>query len=274
MSRRVHSSRSWDPVADWYIGWVGSKGSDHHRKLAIPAVLDLLGDIRTQQILDIGCGTAALAAHVVRRGGGYTGVDASRRLLAHARQHHRVGCRFFHGDATRLGSLRGLHPGEFDAAVFLLSIQDIDPLEDALICAARALRPGGRIVILMLHACFRVPRQSGWGQDPARRLRYRRVDSYLTPLSVPMKSYDGGRGATRSYHRPLQHYLNGLADCGLSLRRVCEIPASEDPVRGKHGRAERRVSSEIPLFMGLLAQKPAQPSAGGATNTAHAEAKW
>ena len=49
---------------------------------------------------------------------------------------------------------------------------------------------------------------------PGRRLRYRRVDRYLTRLAVPMKSYGGG-GATRSYHRPLGAYVNGLAACGL-----------------------------------------------------------
>ena len=42
--RRKNEPRtSWTPVADWYNGWVGAKGSEHHRKLAIPMVLDLEG---------------------------------------------------------------------------------------------------------------------------------------------------------------------------------------------------------------------------------------
>ena len=135
---------------------------------------------------------------------------------------------------------------------FLLSIQDIDPLDDALASATWALRPGGRIVVLMTHPCFRVPRQSGWGWDEGRQLRFRRVDSYLGPLAVPMKAHGGG--ATRSYHRPLSAYVNGLAACGMYVEGIREIPRpSEAP--GPNARAERRASEEIPLFLGLRAVK-------------------
>src|SRR5690606_21175062 len=110
----------------------------------------------------------------------------------------------------------GLSPGTFHAAVFLLSIQDIEPLGEALEGVRATLAPGGRLVIVMTHPCFRVPRQSGWGVDEGRGLTYRRVDRYLTELAVPMKRYGrGGReGATRSYHRPLQTYVEALARVG------------------------------------------------------------
>ena len=41
----------------------------------------------------------------------------------------------------------------------------VDPLEPALASAAWALRPGGRLALLLTHPCFRIPRQSGWGWD-------------------------------------------------------------------------------------------------------------
>jgi SAM-dependent methyltransferase len=253
---RKYSSRSWDPVADWYIGWVGAKGSDHHRTLAIPATMDLLGDIRGRHVLDIGCGTGAVAAHVSRRGGQYTGVDKSRRLVDFARRHHGTGGRVIHGDATRLDRVAGLARGGFDAAVFLLSLQDIDPLRDAMAGAAWALRPGGKAVVLMTHPCFRIPRQSGWGWDPDRRLQFRRVDRYLTPLAVPMKAYGRNRkGATWSHHRPLEAYVDAMVEVGLLLESIREIPAPEDPNRGSRSRAERRANVEIPLFMGIRATK-------------------
>jgi hypothetical protein len=144
-------------------------------------------------------------------------------------------------------------PTPHEKAKVELSIQDIDPLEDALASAAGALRGGGRVVLLMTHPCFRIPRQSGWGWDAGRQLRFRRVDSYLGRLAVPMKAHAGG-GATRSYHRPLAAYVNGLAACGLYVDRVCEIPRPSD-APGPHARAERRASEEIPLFLGLRAVK-------------------
>ena len=36
------SSRSWDAVAHWYVGWAGTHGSRHHKALAIPLALELL----------------------------------------------------------------------------------------------------------------------------------------------------------------------------------------------------------------------------------------
>ena len=259
MSKRrktaIPSSSSWDPVADWYIGWVGARGSDHHRKLAIPAALDLMSPLESRRVLDIGCGTAAIARHIVAAGGAYTGMDSSHRLLGYARRHQRHAI-FVHGDATRLSEAPGLRAASFDVALFLLSVQDIDPLPEAVASAAWALRPGGRLVILMTHPCFRIPRQSGWGWDSGRGLQYRRIDRYLTPLSVPLKSYGRDRsGATRSHHRPLEDYVCALAENGLAVDLMREIPADRGLVSGARTRAERRADREIPLFLGLRAVK-------------------
>jgi SAM-dependent methyltransferase len=246
------ASRSWDPVAGWYSGWVGAQGSEHHRRLAIPALLGLLEPVAGERILDVGCGTGALAPHVTKSGARYTGIDASRKLLAFARQHHGARGDFVLGDATRLADCSALRAGSFDAATFLLSIQDIDPLESAIQSAVWALRHGGRIVILMTHPCFRVPRQSGWGWDAHRKLQYRRIDRYLTPLAVPMKPYGGGlRGATRSYHRPLTDYITALATAGLLVDRLLELPTYRDASRARGGTIAHSAECEIPLFLGV-----------------------
>lgn len=78
--------------------------------------------------------------------------------------------RLFVGDARNLSQVPGLQAESFDAVVFLLSIQDMDPLPAVLRSAAWSLRAGGRLVILMTHPCFRVPRQSGWDWDAQRKL--------------------------------------------------------------------------------------------------------
>ena len=253
--RRGQGSRtSWDPVADWYDGWVGKHGSRYHQQVAIPSLLALLEPQPDEQILDIGAGQGVLAPHVVEAGAHYTGVDVSRKLLQRARHYHKQG-RFLFGDARSLEKVEGLEPDAFDAAVFLLSIQDMDPLQPVLASAAWALRPGGRLVILMTHPAFRIPRQSGWGWDEKRKLRYRRVDTYLTPLPVPMKSHGGDQGVTRSYHRPLHVYVNGLAASGLLVNQLQEIPAHDVMGAGSRSKAEKRANEEIPLFLGIRAVK-------------------
>lgn len=247
--KQSRSPSGWEPVADWYDGWVGADGSHHHRKLAIPAVLQLLELQRGEQILDVGCGQGVLAPHITSSGARYTGVDISPKMIAIARRRHRG--RFLRGDARHLHRVSALRPGSFDAAVFLLSIEDMNPLESVIQSAAWALRDGGRIVVLMRHPCFRVPRQSGWGYDADRKLNYRRVDSYLTPLSVPMKPYEQSEtGVTISFHRPLHHYINTLAMYGYMVDYLDEI-VTHQPGSGQH---ERRADEEFPLFMALRAR--------------------
>lgn len=246
---------SWEPVADWYTGWVGEDGGRHHRYVSIPAVLDLLEPRAGEEILDIGAGPGVLAPSIARSGARYTGVDASRRLLSFARKHHGRHGRFILGDARGLQASHELSAGMFDAAVFLLSIQDMDDLPSVLRSLAWALRGGGRVVMLMTHPCFRVPRLSGWGWDEGRSLQYRRVDRYLTPLPVPMETAGGSGAATVRFHRPLHEYVNGLADHGLLVERIHELPTYKVRSRGPRAEAENRATQEIPIFLGLRARK-------------------
>lgn len=249
-------STSWDDVSAWYDGWMGQQGGDYHRQIAIPALLKLLEPNAGETVLDIGAGQGVLAPYLQDAGVDYVGVEASPKLVRRARKRH-CQARFMQGDARSLAKVAGIEKGGFDTAVFLLSIQDMDPLDVVLHNAAWALKPGGRLVILMTHPCFRIPRQSGWGWDEQRKLRLRRIDRYLTALRVPLKPSKRGKGrVTKSFHRPLQAYINGLAACGLLVDRVQEIPV-EDVAQLSNGRlkAGTRASAEIPLFLGIRARK-------------------
>ncbi len=252
--RATPRNTSWDPVAEWYQGMVGENGHKFHRRVAIPALLDLLEPQSGEHVLDIGCGPGALSPYLHERGVRYTGVDASERLLQAAREQHRDHGQFLRGDSRNLAALRELKAGMFDGATFLLSIQDMDPLREVFDSAAWAVKPGGRVVIVMTHPCFRIPRQSGWGWDDGRKLRFRRIDRYLTSLPVPMKPYPGQNGVTRSFHRPLHEYINGMARVGLAVERMLELPTFEEH-RGEAGRADTLADQEIPLFLGLRAVK-------------------
>ncbi len=128
IKRKSPIATSWDPVAAWYDGWVGQAGSKYHRTLAIPALLDVLDPRPGERIIDIGAGQGVLAPYIANAHAHYTGVDASPKLLQLARKHHRQHGTFLQGDARGLQQVPGLTANSFDAAVFLLSIQDMDPL--------------------------------------------------------------------------------------------------------------------------------------------------
>jgi ubiquinone/menaquinone biosynthesis C-methylase UbiE len=252
---RGAAETSWEQVATWYDGWVGEHGSAYHRELAIPAVLELLDPRAGEAILDVGGGQGVLAPYLVEAGARVTVVDASRRLIAAARRRHARmrDARFLIGDARRLQALADLQAGAHDAAVFLLSIQDMDPLDEVMRSVEWALRPVARVVLLMTHPAFRQPRHSGWGFDEGRKLTYRRIDGYLTPMAVPMKSLGGG-APTRSFHRPISAYINALGDVGFATDAMLELPDLPPERRpGRAARADERAQGEIPIFLALRA---------------------
>ena len=167
----------------------------------------------------------------------------------HARHQN---ARFLFADATKLDSYTYLKANLFSCGVFLLSIQDMSPLDHVLRSVVGCLDRNGRLVILMTHPCFRIPRQSGWGWDKQRKLRYRRIDNYLTKLQVPMKTHK--HGATRSYHRPLQTYINELGNNGFMIDQIREIPVG-DVINKNRSKADKRADMEIPLFLAIRAVK-------------------
>ena len=246
---------SWERVATWYDGWVGDRGSTYHRELAIPALLDLLQPRPGERVIDVGGGQGVLAAPLVEAGATVTVVDASARLIAAARRRHgRLrNARFVHGDARRLPAVADLEAGTYDAATFLLSIQDMDPLDDVVRGIDWALAPMSRVVVVMTHPAFRQPRHSGWGYDEGRKLTYRRIDGYLEELAVPMKSLGGGL-PTRSFHRPISTYVNALAEAGFATDAMLELPdLPPDRRPGRAARGDARANAEIPIFLGLRA---------------------
>ena len=246
--QRFAKSTSWESVAQWYNGWVGKRGSHYHRKVALPTVMELLELRSKEKVLDIGAGSGVLAPHIAKQGGLYTGIDLSSSLIKLAKRYHGNKGHFIQGDARHLSAHPRIGAKGFDAAVFLLSLQDMQPLDEVLRAASWALRPDGRLIVFMIHPCFRVPRQSGWEWDKHRKLSYRRIDSYLKPLSVPMKSHKNG--TTRSFHRPLEHYISALSGAGLWLEHLREIP--DVPLNPKGLEAQ---NPDIPLFLALRARK-------------------
>ena len=99
-----------------------------------------------QALIDIGCGTGAMTALLVRRSGvEATGVDASEEMLEVARSREGEHCRFVHGRAEELPFAEG----SFDRALMKLVIHLVDRPR-ALAEARRVLRHDGALVISTL----------------------------------------------------------------------------------------------------------------------------
>lgn len=244
----------WDHVASWYDRLVGDEGSDYHQQVIIPAALRLLAPRPGERFLDVCCGQGVFCRALLQQGAGFVhGVDASA-LLIEAAQRRGGGVEYTVADARRLGPLAD---GSYDGASCLMALQDLDDMGSVCSGMAAALRPGGRAVLILMHPCFRIPRQSSWGWDEAHKTQYRRIDRYATPQQIPISTRPGAAPDlhTTFHHRPLRDYVNALGEAGLPTIAADELLSHRRSSSGGKARGENRAAAEIPVFLALLCRR-------------------
>lgn len=243
----------WGGVAEWYDQLVGEEGSEFHREVIFPGVLKLLGLQPGQEVVDVACGQGVLCRLLHQRGFKPTGVDAAAELVKLARERSDPSIPYFVGDARQLNFLPA---GRFHAATCILAIQNIDSLPPVFEGVQRALVPGGRFVLVMMHPCFRGPKHTSWGWEE-QKVQYRRVDRYLLSRKEPIFTHPGKKTGqyTWSFHRPIQMYVRALRNAGLLIDAMEEWASHKTSTSGPRAAAENVARKEIPMFMAIRAIK-------------------
>ena len=242
---------SWESSHKWYDSLVGEKGHYYHEHVVLPHCLKLLSLKQGDSLLDLGCGQGILSRHIPAHID-YVGIDASPSLIKEAKKRSQKP--FHVGDITKPLNLK--HE-PFSHAALVLVLQNVEDHEKALENASKALKPGGRLLIVLNHPCFRIPRQSNWGVDEAKKLQYRRIDLYLSSLKIPIQTNPGAgekSATTWSFHHPLSVYTEALFKTGFVITKLEEW-TSDKKSTGAKARMENRSREEFPLFLALLAQK-------------------
>jgi ubiquinone/menaquinone biosynthesis C-methylase UbiE len=244
----------WGEVARWYDQLVGEAGSEYHRHVVLPGVLRLLDPQPGQQVLDVACGQGVLCRILHERGLQVTGVDAADGLIKTARQRGPDTIRYILADARQLGFLSG---DQFDLAACVLAVQNFNPLQPMFQHVARALKPGGRFVIAMMHPCFRGMKETGWGWDENKKVQFRRVDRYLLPRKSPIQTHPGAAPEqyTWTFHKPIESYVKYLRNAGLLIDALEEWPSHKSSQPGPRAAAENTARKEIPMFMAIRGVK-------------------
>jgi ubiquinone/menaquinone biosynthesis C-methylase UbiE len=249
------SDTSWETSSSWYDKIVGPKGHYYHQQIIIPSVLRLLKmDKKTHpHLLDLACGQGILSRHLPK-GMKYLGIDASHSLIEAAKKYEpKSPHQFFVHD---LSHPLDLHYKEFSQATCILAIQNLAHPLELIRTAFEHLRKTATFIIVLNHPCYRIPRQSSWGVDEQKKLQYRRVDRYMSPLKIPIQTQPSKQESeqTWSFHHPLSHYTSLLKQAGFVLD-VIEEWCSDKKSTGKNAAMENRSRQEFPLFMTLVARK-------------------
>lgn len=254
----------WNQVADWYDTIVGDQGSEYHQHVVLPGLLRMLKPTPGMRILDIACGQGVLCRQLQEKGAIVTGLDAAPRLLEAARKRSHPDIRYVAGDARDLAATPGLEAASFDAATIVLAVQNISPLKGVFDSAAWALKPGGRLLLVMMHPAFRSPKATSWGWE-GNQTQYRRVDRYLMPRKEPIVSHPGKKDGkyTWTFHWPLQSYVKSMAAAGFLIDGLEEWAGHKVSEPGPRAKAENNARAEIPLFMAIRAVKSSPAAVTG-----------
>lgn len=279
---------SWKKVAGWYDKTV--KDDDSYQKNVIyPNLSRWFQDLKGKKVIDVGCGQGFFSRLLADKGATVTGVDSGGSLIQIAKEENKNinpvrssreklryvsavgkqifipgenkgnyasnGIKFVKADAQNLSFAKA---GEFDMALCVLSLQNMENLKAVIGEISRVLKPNGKLVAVLNHPAFRIPQNSSWGFDEGNKIQYRRIDSYLSPAKVKIDMHPSEKIKkvyTYSFHHSIQDYMKALAASSLAIVKIEEWISHRKSETGPRAKVEDVARKEIPVFMAFEAVK-------------------
>ncbi|TNM64148.1 class I SAM-dependent methyltransferase [Streptomyces sp. NP160] len=171
---------SYDRVADAYVQTgAGLLGPEPWLRAALAAFAEHVAPLGP--VLDVGCGPGTTTAHLAGLGVDVRGVDLSPRMVQHARRLH-PGPSFDVASATELQ----LADASLGGALAWWSLFNLprDVLAEVVADLARALVPGGQLLLGTHVGDEDVPRTSAYGVDGVRWTTHRWLPEALVAVVV------------------------------------------------------------------------------------------
>lgn len=197
----------WSTFSEDDIKIFGDDGDSARKNLLDPAVFTLAGDLKDKNILDAGCGNGYLSRKLAKAGASVTGIEPSESLYQHCVKLETMQPQ---GIKYRQLDLADLDVDQvYDKAFLINVLMDIPEYEVALRNVVHSLKPGGELILSILHPCF-----PGF-EDDWKKLGYVKVEEYFN--APPLKQKYG-----YLFNRSLQDYINGIIQGGCNITQIIE----------------------------------------------------
>ena len=210
-----------------------------------PILLELIGKLTNQRILDLGCGDATFGQEALAKGcQTYLGIDGSINMVNSAQQ----GLAGTNGKVVQAALEDWEYPTEaFDLVVSRLVLHYIKDIDAIFRQIYRALTHRGRFVFSVEHpiitSCDR-----GWqGKGPRQDWL---VDNYFDKgerITVWMG------GEVIKYHRTIEDYFVSLQRAGFLIKDLREGEPKREQLGNDNDTYQRR--KRIPLFLIIASEK-------------------
>lgn len=266
---------SWGKVASWYDRMINDENS-YQNKVILPKVMKILEDNvkknNAEVILDLGCGVGFFTEKFYNRfvdtksaievQNKIVGVDIGQESIDVAKTKTSSAIEYHVNTAESLPFLKNM---SVDKITIILALQNIKFAQKCIAECSRVLKKNGKVVVVMNHPYFRIPKNTSWNWDSENFKQYRRVDRYLSPFEIQIDMNPGKKdktakekkeATTLSFHRPMSWYVNEFAKQGLLVEDMQEwishIATDQGP---KKTPALEFARQEFPLFMCLVLGK-------------------
>lgn len=210
-------STAWDAIAAEYAQWVRGTDTPGQASTTIVTdnVLEIAGDVRGKDILDLGCGEGYLSRALWRQGANIWGIDAAPGMIHIAREADvEHSARYVVGDIT---FELPYDKDRFDLIISNMVFMDIENVGEAIKQATRVLKTHGKLIFSVVHPCF-FHALGEWidinTPHPALRFKNRYIQQIAYRKRLPGLSSDV---LVNHYNRPIQDYVRLLLENELSI---------------------------------------------------------
>lgn len=229
----------WDSASDWYDKNMGERGDTLNHDVIYPSLSKLLGDISGKSILDSGCGSGYLSAHLAIRAKSVVGTDFANSFVMLCKNKYSsvANLSFEVHDVTKQMPFPDAH---FDCVVSKMVLQYVQTIDIFAQESARVLKSRGKVVVIVDHP-FNT--QFYFAQAVAGKInpKYPGLKDYFNHEPQSKLSL-WGKVELTWYPKTVEEYIQPFINSGLYLKKIVELP-------------EEKKGFRIPRILGLLFEK-------------------
>jgi ubiquinone/menaquinone biosynthesis C-methylase UbiE len=230
---------SYDEYAAEYAALIQSRdewGFSPYLDLVVPALLQVVGQVRGKRVLDACCGEGHFSRLLAERGAAVVGVDISPNLIAQARQKESLEKQGISYLVHDLAEPLPQYGDAFDLITCNLGLNDVADYVPFIENLAAMLKERGVLAISMNNPYSAVVRE--------------KVEHYFdSGAAEPYAGLSSAGVPALYHHRTLEEYFRQFKKHGLLLRTLLDVEPSPEQLAGGSPRPEQY--RRFPFFLVL-----------------------